>query len=98
MTIMLKWTMESVMAAVAIVVTTTGGLYTTVYHGGVVNQQIVDLQNKNTQTEAHVAKHDDQLAVIQQQNSALKQSVDDIKDTVHDIQYQVRKPQHGNNQ
>ena len=50
------------------------------------------------QTEAHVSKHDDQLSIIQQQNSALKQSVDDIKDTVHDIQTQVRKPQHGNHE
>lgn len=89
---MLKWTMESVMAAIAIVVTTGGGFYTTVYHGGVVTQQIVDLQSKAAQTEAHVSKHDDQLSTIQQQNSAMKQSLDDIKDTVHDIQSQVRKP------
>jgi septal ring factor EnvC (AmiA/AmiB activator) len=82
---MLKWTMESAWAAVAVVVTTAGGLYSTVYRGGEVNQQIVEIQSK-------VAKHDDQLAGIQQQNSAMKQSLDDIKDTVHDIQYQVRKP------
>ena len=75
-----------------------GGVYTTVYHGGVVNQQIVELQTKNAQTEAHVARHDDQLSNIQQQNAAMKQSLDDIKDTVHDIQIQVRKPQHGNNE
>ncbi len=84
------------MAAIAIVVTTGGGLYSTVYHGGVINQQIVDLQNKNAQTEAHVAKHDDQLSAIQQQNAAMVQALGDIKDTVHDIQQQVRKPQHGN--
>jgi chromosome segregation ATPase len=95
--LMLKWTMESAMAAVAIVITTGGGLYTTVYHGGVVNQQIIELQAQNAQTAAHVSKHDDQLASIQQQNSAMKQSLDDIKDTVHDIQTQVRKPQHGDN-
>ena len=86
------------MAAVAIVVTTAGGLYSTVYHGGQVNQQIVELQAKNAQTETHVAKHDDQLATIQQQNSAMKQSLDDIKDTVHDIQTQVRKQPHGNHE
>jgi len=95
---MLKWTMESVIAASAVIITTVGGLYTTVYHGGQVNQQIVELQQKNAQTEQHVAKHDDQLATIQQQNSAMKQSLDDIKDTVHDIQFQVRKPKHGDNE
>lgn len=93
----LKWSIEAVIAAVAVFITTVGSLYTTVYHGGQVNQQIQDLQYKGAQTEAHVAKHDDQLSSIQQQNSALKQSVDDIKDTVHDIQYQVRKTQHGDN-
>lgn len=94
----MKWTMESVWAATAVVVTTAGGLYSTVYHGGQVTQQIEELREKNVQTEAHVSKHDDQLSIIQQQNSALKQSVDDIKDTVHDIQTQVRKPQHGNHE
>lgn len=94
---MLKWTMESIWAAVAVVASAAGGVYTTVYHGGAVNQQIIELQSKNAQTELHVAKHDDQLASIQQQNAAMKQSVDDIKDTVHDIQIQVRKT-HGDNQ
>jgi len=83
--------MESIWAAVAVVVTTAGSLYSTVYHGGQVNQQIIELQAKNAQTDAHVSKHDDQLATIQQQNSAMKQSLDDIKETVHDIQNQVRK-------
>ena len=95
---MLKWTMESAWAAVAVVITTAGGIYTSVYHNGQVNQQIVELQQKSAQTETHVAKHDDQLANIQQQNAAMKQSLDDIKDTVHDIQTQVRKPQHGNHE
>lgn len=90
--------MESIWAAIAVVVTTGGGLYTTVYHGGVINQQIADLQSKNALTEAHVAKHDDQMSTIQQQNATMKQSLDDIKDTVHDIQYQVRKPQNGNHE
>jgi peptidoglycan hydrolase CwlO-like protein len=90
--------MESAIAAVAVGVTTAGGLYTTVYHNGVVNQQIVELQTKNAETETHVARHDEQLSNIQQQNAAMKQSLDDIKDTVHDIQSQVRKSKHGDNQ
>jgi peptidoglycan hydrolase CwlO-like protein len=94
----LKWSMEAAWAAIAVVITTAGSIYTTVHHGGIVDQQITDLRNSNAQTEAHVAKHDDQLSVIQQQNAAAKQSLDDIKDAVHDIQTQVRKTQHGNNQ
>lgn len=94
----LKWTMESVWAAIAVVVTTAGGIYSTSYHWGTVNQQIVDLQNKATQTESHIVKHDDQLDSIKQQNAAMQQSLNDIKDTVHDIQTQVRKPTHGNHE
>jgi septal ring factor EnvC (AmiA/AmiB activator) len=81
---MLKWTMESIWAAVAVAATTAGGVYTTSYHWGAVNQQITTLQNNSS-------KHEDQLADIHQQNAAMKQSLDDIKDTVHDIQTQVRK-------
>lgn len=88
---MVKWTIESVVAAVAVIVTTAGGIYSTSYHYGQVNDQVIALQAK-------VSKHDDQLTVIQQQNAAMQQSLTDIKDTVHDIQTQVRKPQHGNNQ
>ena len=93
---LLKWTMESVWAAIAVIVTTVGSLYTTSYHLGTVNQQIVDLQKRATQTEAHVEKHDDELTEIKQQNSATQQSLNDIKESVHDIQNQVRQ-QHGNN-
>jgi septal ring factor EnvC (AmiA/AmiB activator) len=89
---LLKWTLESIISASAVAITVAGSIYTTVYHVGTVNQQIVELQAKNAQTETHVAKHDDQLSNIQQQNAAMKQSLDDIKDTVHDIQVQVRKP------
>jgi peptidoglycan hydrolase CwlO-like protein len=91
---MLKWTMESVWAATAVVITAAGG----VYQMGHTAQQIADLHTQNDQTAAHVAKHDDQLTSIQQNQAGMKQSLDDIKDTVHDIQTQVRKPKHGDNQ
>jgi peptidoglycan hydrolase CwlO-like protein len=92
---MFKWTMESVIAGVAVAGSAIGGIYSTSYHWGTVNQQIEQLQSKTAETDIHISKHDEQLQNIQQQNSALKQSVDDIKDTVHDIQSQVRK--HGDN-
>ena len=82
--------MESVVAAVAIAITVGGSTYTTVHHGGIVDQQIVDLQTKTSQIDTHVTKHDDQLDAIKQQNAAMQQSLNDIKDAVHDIQDQVR--------
>lgn len=95
---MLKWTMESAIAAVAVVITTAGGIYSTSYHYGQINTQVIELQNKIAATNAQVAKQDDQLDAVRQQSAAIQQSLNDIKDTVHDIQTQVRKPQHGNNQ
>lgn len=94
----LHWTSESVVAAVAVVITTVGGLYTTSYHWGQVNQQVEELKSRTSYVESHVAKHDDQLTEIKQQNAGMQQSLDDIKDTVHDIQNQVRKPQRGNHE
>jgi hypothetical protein len=87
--------MEAVWAMVAVLVTAAGGLYTTVYHSGssngVVTQQIAQIQAAQTATDAHVAKHDDQLASIQIQQGANAQALKDIQDTVHDIQDQVHK-------
>lgn len=94
---MLKWTIESILAAVAVAATTAGGLYTTSYHWGVVNQQIVAMQEHNAQMESHVAKHDEQLSDIKQQNATMKQSVDDIKDTVHDISFEIKRHPRDNN-
>jgi predicted nucleic acid-binding Zn-ribbon protein len=88
---MLKWTMESVIAALAVVITMSGSVGTTIYQLGQINTQVTDLQGKHAEIAAHVAKHDDQLDAIKQQGAAMKQSVDDIKDVVHDIQDQVRK-------
>ena len=73
------------MAAIAITASLGGGLYTTVYHSGASAAQISELQQKQADTVAHVARHDDQLSAIQQQTAAIRQSVDDIKDTVHDM-------------
>jgi septation ring formation regulator EzrA len=90
--------MESVVAAVAVAVTAAGGIYSTSYHYGQINTQVTELQNKITATNTQVAKQDDQLDSVRQQNAAIQQSLNDIKDTVHDIQTQVRKPQHGNHE
>jgi peptidoglycan hydrolase CwlO-like protein len=93
----LKWTTESVIAAVAVAITSAGALYNSSYHWGQVNQQIEELKGRTGNVETHIAKHDDQLTEIKQQNAGIQQSLNDIKDTVRDIQLQVRKPQHGDN-
>jgi len=87
--------MEAVWAAVAVLVTAAGGLYTTVYHSGAssaeVTQKIAAIQKHEADTDVHVAKHDDQLTAIQIQQGANAQALKDIQDTVHDIQDRVHK-------
>jgi septation ring formation regulator EzrA len=93
----LKWSMESVWAATAVIITTAGGVYTTSYHWGQASQEIAELKSRSVVVESHIAKHDEQLDAIREQNSAMQQSLGDIKDTVHDIQHEVRTPARGNN-
>jgi hypothetical protein len=81
----LRWTMEAAWAAIAVLTSVAGGLYTTVYHSGASAAQILQLQQTQHVTDAHVAKHDDQLSTIQQQNAAMQQQLKDISDTVHDM-------------
>jgi hypothetical protein len=75
--------MEAVFAAVAVVVSTGGGLVTTAIHYGSTNQQIASIVQKQNDTDAHISKHDDQLSTIQQQNAGTAQSLSDIKDQLN---------------
>lgn len=77
--------MEAVWAAVAVVVSTSGSLFATVYHSGASSTQISSIQAKQAETDAHVAKHDDQLNSIQQLQAAQGQQLKDIAETVHDM-------------
>jgi NAD(P)H-dependent FMN reductase len=86
-----RWFTETVAAWSAVCLTAGGGIITTAVHYGSTNQQIAALAQKQTATEAHVEKHDDQLSTIQQQSAANAQKLQDIVDTVHDIQLQVHQ-------
>lgn len=88
----LKLASEGMAAWAAVLLTGIGGTGLTIYNAGRTTQQVQTLQQKQDVTDAHVAKHDDQLSTIQQQNAANAQKLQDIADTVHDIQDQV----HGN--
>jgi septal ring factor EnvC (AmiA/AmiB activator) len=71
--------MEAIWASIAVVASICGGLYTTVYHSGASAAQILQLQQDQHEIDAHVAKHDDQLSTIQQQNAGTAQALSDIK-------------------
>jgi peptidoglycan hydrolase CwlO-like protein len=91
----IKLASEAMAAWAAVLVSTVGGTGLAVYHWGQNTQQITAIQQKQVETDTHVAKHDDQLSAIQQQNAAAAQKLQDIADTVHDIQSQVHSGDHG---
>lgn len=72
-------------AWVAVILSGGGSLWFAASHNGAVDQQIVAIQSTQTATDAHVAKHDDQLTAIQRQQAANAQQLKDIADTVHDM-------------
>lgn len=81
----MKWMTETAAAWAAVGITALGGIFTTAVHWGSTNTAIAQIQSRQIDTDAHVAKHDDQLSTIQQQNAAMQQALKDIKDTVHDM-------------
>lgn len=80
-----KLASEAAAAWAAVILSTGGGIVMGAVHYGSTNNQIQSIAQKQKDTDAHVAKHDDQLASIQQQNAAMQQALNDIKDTVHDM-------------
>ena len=79
-------TPSNLAAWVAIAITTSGGILTTAIHYGSTNQQIAAIEKEQNETNGHVAKHDEQLSTIQQQNAAAQQSLADIKEQLNRIE------------
>ena len=91
----LKWTMDSVWSAALVIVTVIGGISGVIYYTGASASQVTALEQKQIVVDAHLAKHDDQLSAIQQQEAAAVQQLKDIADTVHDMRDHGVKT-HGN--
>jgi peptidoglycan hydrolase CwlO-like protein len=81
--------MEAAWAAVAVIFSIGGSAYTTVYHSGASAVEIKDIRQKQTDTDAHIAKHDEQLSEIQQQNAASGQKLDDISKQLDRIEKKI---------
>jgi septal ring factor EnvC (AmiA/AmiB activator) len=83
---MATWFTATTAAWAAVGITTFGGIFTTAIHWGSTNAQIVTIEKKQADTDSHVAKHDDQLSTIQQQNAAAQQALNDIKEQLNRIE------------
>lgn len=77
--------MEAVWAAAAVVVTTVGGLGTTVYQAGQTQAQIANVRAAQKATDARVQSHDEQLSAIKEQNARIEQKLTDVASDVHDM-------------
>jgi hypothetical protein len=91
-----KWTSESVIAAVAVAVSTLGGVTTTAIHWGSVNTQIQNVQTQQQVNSDKVEKLAEDSTEQKIHNARVEQSLADVIARLDDIQTQVRKP-NGNN-
>jgi hypothetical protein len=86
-----KWTSESVIAAVAVAVSTLGGVTTTAIHWGSVNTQIENVQTQQKASDVKVEKLSVDSTEQKIHNARVEQSLADVIARLDDIQTQVRK-------
>src|ERR1700730_10546938 len=75
---MLKWTMESVWAAAAVIVTTGGGIATTAIHWGAVNSQVSAIEAHQVDTDTKVEKMAVDNTEQKIHNARVEQSLADV--------------------
>lgn len=82
----LRWTMESVWAAIAVLVTTGGGIWTTSYHWGKANEQIGALQAHQVQQDTKIDANISALGEQKTHDAAVEQKLNDVKDQLDRIE------------
>jgi hypothetical protein len=92
-----RWTSESVIAAVAVAISTLGGVTTTAIHWGSVNTQIQNVQSQQKASDEKVEKLSVDSTEQKIHNARVEQSLADVIARLNDIQTQVRK-QNGNHE
>jgi uncharacterized protein (DUF3084 family) len=75
---MFKWSPEAVVGAVALAVSTAGGLVTTAIHWGITNEQIEQVRQNQTTIETKLDQHQRELASEQQNQAVVSQKLDDM--------------------
>lgn len=74
----MKWSPEAVMAAVAIGLSTVGGLATTAIHWGATNAQIAQVQQAQTDITQKLDKHQQELTDQKTAGAVVSQKLDDV--------------------
>lgn len=75
----IKWTMEAVWAAVAVCVTTAGGLYTTVYRSGASAAQVTAITVHQAEQDKTLGQHEDRIRTQETSAAAEQEALKDIK-------------------
>lgn len=74
----LKWTMEAVFAAVAIVFSAGGGIGTSIYNSGKTNAQVAAVQQHQVDQDKKIDDTGKTLAAQQVLDAAVSQKLDDM--------------------
>ncbi len=83
---MFKWSPEAVVGAVAIGISTAGGLLTTAVHWGVTNTQIAQIEKNQTDIASKLDDHQRELAEQKQHEATVSQKLDDMIDRLDRIE------------
>jgi hypothetical protein len=75
---MFKWSPEAVVGAIAIGISTAGGLTTTAIHWGITNAKIERIQQDETQTQVKLDAHQAELSLQAAHNAAVEQKLNDM--------------------
>lgn len=75
---MFKWSPEAVVGAVAIGISTVGGLVTTAVHWGVTNTQIAQVEKNQASISSQLDEHQRELADARQHEAVVSQKLDDM--------------------
>lgn len=79
----IKWTMEAAWAAIAVVVTASGGVYTTIYGAGAHSAAIQQVAMHQTAQDKRLDTHDDRLNKADTDAAARTQALADIKEQLN---------------
>jgi len=82
----IRWTMEAVWAAVAVVVTVGGGLYSHIFGSGAASAQIEGIAAHQVAQDKKLDDHDTRLRTQENSAAAEQQSLADIKDQLNRIE------------
>lgn len=86
----LKWTMDAAWAALAVVASICGGIYTTVYRSGASASELRAVQGHQRDQDAEISANKQEVEDFKQHEAAVEQKLDDMAATLDRIEKDLK--------